>query len=66
MMKFVAQLSCGCCFTEMSFRSKKSAETAFQKAGLNLEATIVDDKGKVHEGVDTFYGYFVKEKRGHQ
>jgi len=66
MMKFIAQLSCGCCFTEMSFKSRKSAEAAFQKAGLKLEACIVDDKGKVHEGVDTFYGYYVKENRGHR
>lgn len=40
----------------MKFHNEESAQQAFSKAGLSSSATIVDDEGTVHEGVDTFYG----------
>lgn len=58
-IKVTAQHDCGCCATTMRFFSKDSANRAFAKAGLSNSATITDDKGTVHEGIDTFYGFFV-------
>lgn len=52
-----AQLGCGCCNTTMRFENKQSAVQAFREAGLTSMATIVDDTGTRHEGVDTFYGF---------
>ncbi len=48
---------CGCCYAKMRFKSIASAEKAFKEAGLDLSATIIDDAGDKHEGIDTFYGF---------
>jgi hypothetical protein len=52
-----ARCDCGCCTATMRFKNKAAVEEAFAKAGLVNSATIVDDKGVVHEGIDTFYGF---------
>lgn len=57
----VANATCGCCAVEMLFNSKESALEAFKKAGLN-HTSITDDAGQVHENVDTFYGFWEKDK----
>lgn len=62
MLKFVAQLDCGCCDTTMQFHSVESAHAAFPKAGLDNGVTITDDAGVVHKGVDTFYGFRREEE----
>lgn len=56
MIVVTANKLCGCCDVEMLFRSRESAMTAFEKAGL-AHTSITDDTGVVHEGVDTFYGF---------
>ena len=56
MLKFIAQLDCGCCDTTMQFHSQESAQAAFAAAGMTNGVAITDDAGEVHEGVDTFYG----------
>lgn len=57
-----AQHDCGCCATTMRFFDKKSATEVFVKAGLQNSATITDDHGVVHEGIDTFYGFFIPKR----
>jgi hypothetical protein len=57
-----AQYTCGCCIAEMRFKDKESAEQAFLKAGVGNKMNITDDKGVVHEGIDTFYGFSTDEK----
>lgn len=57
----VAKSPCGCCEVEMLFDSKESATAAFQKAGFGHLA-ITDDAGTVHDNVDTFYGFWEKDK----
>jgi len=52
-----AKCDCGCCTAEMFFRNKESVIEAFTKVGMQNSATIVDDKGNIHEGIDTFYGF---------
>lgn len=56
-----AKCDCGCCTAEMRFTSAKTAAEAFAKAGLQNSATIVDDKGTTHEGIDTFYGFSLSD-----
>lgn len=53
MIRVYAKEGCGCCEATMKFRSVEAAEAAFVKAGLGIK-TITDDKGAVHEGIDTF------------
>lgn len=57
----VANAPCGCCEVEMLFSSRESALEAFKKAGLN-HTSITDDAGQIHESVDTFYGFWEKDK----
>lgn len=52
-----ARRNCGCCEETLRFTDKQSAVAAFRTAGLDSSATIVDDAGDVHQGVDTFYGF---------
>jgi hypothetical protein len=61
-----AKNDCGCCETTMHFFGDESAKAAFDKAGLRNMATIVDDAGTEHRGIDTFYGYVpgTENKRG--
>lgn len=55
--------TCGCCTEELLFKDRASAALAFNKAGLDCSATIVDDAGVEHKELDTFYGYtFQKEE----
>jgi hypothetical protein len=56
MKTFQVQHDCGCCFTEVQFESRESANAAMKKAGLGSCVTLVDDAGQVVHGVDTFYG----------
>lgn len=56
MKTFQVQHDCGCCFTDVQFESKESANKAFAKAGFGNNMTIIDDAGQVVHGVDTFYG----------
>lgn len=56
MIKVIAQCNCGCCTEEMYFRDFAAAKAAFEKVGLSNSATIVDDEGTEHTGIDTFYG----------
>lgn len=58
-----ALCDCGCCTAKMRFRSEKSALEAFKAAGLQNSATITDDQGTVHEGIDTFYGLSLTDTR---
>lgn len=55
-IKVYAKADCGCCEFEMDFTSIESVARAFNTAGWDSSAVIVDDKGRVHDGVDTFYG----------
>lgn len=66
MLKVFAKKDCGCCSTEMYFTDTASADAAFEKAGLGNGRSITDDRGTVHTGLDSFYGYSVDEpnKRG--
>jgi len=58
-MEFFARADCGCCDVgPMMFRSEASAVRAFSRVGLRNGGTIVDDANVVHEGVDTFYGFW--------
>lgn len=59
-IKVYAKAGCGCCETELSFISTDSANKAFAAAGLGIK-DIVDDKGNMHEGIDTFYGFSLDE-----
>lgn len=52
-----ANALCGCCQVTMRFKSRASASEAFRVAGLG-HLTMTDDAGDVHEGVDTFYGFW--------
>jgi hypothetical protein len=56
-----ARLVCGCCTAKMRFQSQEAASAAFAKVGLKNEATIKDDSGETHEGVDTFYGFWLND-----
>jgi len=59
---FFARADCGCCEVgPMIFVSEESALKAFEKIGLRNGGTIVDDAGEVHEGIDTFYGFWRSE-----
>ena len=60
-----AKCDCGCCTAEMFFRNKESATEAFAKVGLQNGAKIVDDKGNIHEGIDTFYGFSMDKEEQH-
>lgn len=51
-----AQHDCGCCHSDMYFKSEASAKKVWSEAGLQLSAKITDDRGTIHEGIDTFYG----------
>lgn len=57
MLNFYAKDACGCCTTKMLFNSEESAAVAFRRAGLSNSASIVDDVGEEHEGIDTFFGF---------
>jgi hypothetical protein len=60
--KYEVQLTCGCCYGVLYFKSDKNAEAAMREAGLSVWATVTDDSGQVTEDVDTFYGIWrVKE-----
>lgn len=48
---------CGCCWSELFFKSEDNAVKMLQAVGLKNGANIVDDKGTFHEGIDTFYGF---------
>jgi len=65
-IQVTAQLSCGCCTTEMLFKSRENAVAAFNKAGLDSSADITDDKGVAHSGVDTFYGFCETQKEAEE
>ena len=52
-----ARQTCGCCIETLRFSSKQNAVQAFREAGLQSSATITDDTGKIHHGIDTFYGF---------
>lgn len=52
-----ARRDCGCCQDTLRFASKQSAVAAFREAGFSSSATITDDAGEVHQGIDTFYGF---------
>lgn len=56
MKTFRVQHDCGCCYSDVQFESRESANRAFAKAGLGNGMTVIDDAGQVIEGVDTFYG----------
>jgi len=58
MKTYKVQHVCGCCFSEAQFKNDESARAAFKQAGLGSCVDIVDDTGKVIEGVDTFYGFY--------
>ena len=58
-----AVCDCGCCYAEMRFFSKKTAEDALKNVGLGNSVAITDDKGVVHEGLDTFYGFSLTDPR---
>ena len=60
-----AKYDCGCCTAEMFFRNKENVIEAFAKAGLQNGAKIVDDKGNIHEGIDTFYGFSMDKEEQH-
>jgi hypothetical protein len=45
----------------MRFKDQASIENAFAVAGLRNGAIITDDENQVHEGIDTFYGYWTEE-----
>lgn len=57
MIKIIAQCDCGCCYEEMHFKDLESANKVFREAGLQNGATIKDDEGVEHTGIDTFYGF---------
>lgn len=54
--KYEVKLVCGCCYGVLFFKSDKNAENALRSAGLQVNADIPDDSGRVVEDVDTFYG----------
>jgi hypothetical protein len=56
MVTFRVQLDCGCCYADVQFENRESANRAIAKAGIGNGMTLVDDAGQVVEGVDTFYG----------
>lgn len=57
MKKFIVQLSCGCCDSEVFFYEEQTLIDQMQNAGFSVSASITDDLGIVVENVDTFYGY---------
>ena len=61
-IKVHATNDCGCCTTDMMFKSKESVEKAFSTVGVTNGATIMDDAGDVHNSIDTFYGFSVVEE----
>ena len=61
-MKVYAKANCGCCEIEMFFKTKASAELAFNKLGLTCGGELIDDKGVTHKNIDTFYGLSFNEK----
>ncbi len=62
MKTFRVQLDCGCCYANVQFKSRKSADKVIVKAGLGNGRTLVDDAGQVVEGVDTFYGIIEEDE----
>lgn len=58
-----AKCDCGCCTAELRFKNVESAKEAFSKAGLENSATIIDDKGVEHTGIDTFYGFSLEDEK---
>jgi len=57
-----ANKTCGCCTETLHFKSKASARTAFEQAGLTSFGTITDDLGRSFNDIDTFYGFRLKEE----
>ena len=58
-IEFFARADCGCCEVgPMIFVSEDSALRAFEKVGFRNGGTIVDDAGEMHEGIDSFYGFW--------
>lgn len=56
MREYGMRYDCGCCHAQLRFESDERAEAALHAAGLRNGATIVDDAGETHRGLDTFYG----------
>lgn len=53
---YEVRMTCGCCTEVLKFRSDAAFEAAMRAAGLTSSATITDDAGVRHDGIDTFYG----------
>lgn len=53
---YEVRMHCGCCTEVLKFRNDAALEAAMRVAGLTSRATITDDAGVTHEGIDTFYG----------
>lgn len=56
MVTIYARQGCGCCIAEMKFESIESADKAFEEAGLQSAAVIIDDGGTEWR-IDTFYHF---------
>ena len=54
--KYEVSLSCGCCTEILFFKDDTSALEAMKNAGLDIDATIIDQANIVHDNIDTFYG----------
>jgi hypothetical protein len=53
---YEVRMNCGCCTDVLKFRNDAAFEAAMRDAGLTTDATITDDAGVRHRGIDTFYG----------
>ena len=62
MQTFIAKCGCGCCEEELQFVDEASGQRAFEAAGLDSSATIVDDAGVSYSNIDTFYGFWSKDQ----
>ena len=63
MKEFKVRLSCGCCYVDLMFNNDTTAQEALEKAGLGSSKTVIDDTGKIQEGVDTFYGFIIGDDK---
>lgn len=55
-MKFYkAELGCGCCHTIMEFESEETMLKAYEATKLGSNQKVIDDKGTMHNYIDTFY-----------
>jgi len=61
MITVYAKCDCGCCTESLQFESVENANEALRRAGLGNGMVIVDDDGTEHTGLDTFYGFALRE-----